>query len=172
MLHIRVNNIYRDLALTFRFFFKYPLILTCDEGVGVADLAGCFVVTSDVQTATESDEFGFVAVNAVDAFCGNVFSSADNVGFATNGWLDDDANGALLLFFTTNFCISFVFHTFFSFFNSTVFMNMPFNGLIHLFRCCSLQSFTFLFILFIHSPNRSVSIRFVYGKFFALFRNV
>lgn len=77
------------VLLTFRFFFKYPLIFTCDadtvdEGDDVADLiAGCFVVASDLHTAVDSGEFSF----AVVAFSGvgTVFSALDTTAFGCNG---------------------------------------------------------------------------------------
>lgn len=66
-----------------------------------------FIVASDLHTVVDdtdddSVEFRF----AVVAFGGTVFSALHNTGFNCDGWLVVAANGALLLFFTTNFCIS------------------------------------------------------------------
>lgn len=76
--------------LTFRFFFKYPLIFDAAGagvvGVGAGDeaadlIAGCFVVTSDLHTASVSGELIF----AVGAFCGTVVSALDTTGFGCDG---------------------------------------------------------------------------------------
>lgn len=115
-----ISYILHVFALTFRFFFKYPLIFMCDAmvvGDGVADFVPttgaaaaivtvavtvvALVVTSDLHTAVDSVEFDF----AVAAFCGIIFSATDFTCNGNDGWLDAGANGALLLFFTTNFCI-------------------------------------------------------------------
>lgn len=80
-----------------------------DEGAAGATLliTGLFAVTSDLHTVDDSVELCVVAVAAVVAFDGTVFSTLHNVAFNCNGWLDDATNGALLLFFTTNFCMFF-----------------------------------------------------------------
>lgn len=90
---------YRFLAacqwwLTFRFFFKYPLILTCvvpvDDGGGDADDCDAVVVATGTETSK------LLAAAATVVLVADTDASCDAV---------DWCGGTLLLFFTTNFCM-------------------------------------------------------------------
>lgn len=87
--------------LTFRFFFKYPLMLTCvvpvDDGDGDADDCDAVVVGgARTVSAVFVAIVGATVVDDADASC-------DALGCNV---------GPLLLFFTTNFCM-FTFGLFF-----------------------------------------------------------